>query len=340
MKRSSPKSKGFDFVKYGAPVSLIILSLLVVFNLIKNFSRCSFRSRLDNAQIFTVSRNELTPNTALLLHMYEDVAEGFFNYLDYTRRDVTVDRHNNALNSELLAKSSDLSLPAFLDLKIRSADQAMFYVADKDIDKNFYLLSVPARHPLRFTMGDIFNLQLFQGYAARQFYYALPKELKGMRNPTGVRILAANFGQYRTIFLNNWKVSSDGAFIRPKYIGLVSNIAVLKPTDLRAQEVDVNFTLALNPAGSSACAIKNVDLAFYLNNVVIKNVALQSGETLDVALRIPISMLTGAVNLLAIVPFYNSVNCFRPSPLYPSAQGVLAEGDYPYLIKSIYITER
>lgn len=342
MGKISARDKESDsrIIQYNTLICGIVLTSLIIFNLIKNFSHCNFRSRLDNTQIFTVSRNALTPNTILLLHMYEEVAEGFFSYLDYTRRDVSVIRNNNVLNSELLVKSSELYLPVFLDLKNRSADHAMFYVMDKDIDNNFYLLPVSSCYPLRFTMGDIFNLKLFQGFEARQFYYALPKELKGVRSTAGVEISAANFEQHRGIFLNNWKVTSDGSFIRPKYIGLVSNIAVLKPADFKTREVYVNLVLSLNPTRTSSCVIRKVDLAFYLNNAVINNATLQSGEFLEVVLKIPVSMLSSPVNFLAIVPFYNSVNCLRPSQLYPAPSGVLARGDYPYLIKSLHITEK
>jgi len=339
MESSSVKSEGFDFIKYSVPVSFIVLLLLVVFNLIKNFSQCNFRMRLDSTQIFTVSRNELTPNTILLLHMYEGVAEGFFNYLDYTRRDVAVDRHNNALNSELLAKNSDLFLPAFLDLKSRSANQAMFYAADKDIDRNFYLLPVTSRYPLRFIMGDIFNLQLYQGFEARQFYYALPRKLQEKNNPAGVKISAENFEEYKTTFLNNWEVSKE-SFIRPKFIGLVSNIAIFKPERREAREILIKLCLGLNPENLSVSTIKKVDLSFFLNNVVIENITLLSGEIREVTLKISTDSLPRQVNFLAIVPFYNSVNCFYPSQLYPAPQGTLAKGEHPYLIKSLEVTER
>jgi len=340
MKKMPVKTKNFYFgiSKYKI-MFFIFLGLMVVYNLTKNFSLCNFRSRSDMTQIFSFFRNELTPNTTLMLHMYSEAADGLFYYLNYTRRDIGMLRHNNNLNSELLAKHSDLSLPAFMGLLDRSEDRHMFYVTDKDIDRNFFLLPIPSQYPLRFIMGDIFNLQLYQGFESRQLYYALSKELEGGDNPVEMKISASIFEKYKALFLNNWEVSQDKSFIRPKYIGLVSNIAIFKPEDSRVKEVWVNFSLALNPTRASS-VIKNAVLSFYLNNVVIKNVILQSGEGIEVTLKIPASSLCRPVNFLAIIPFYNSVNCFYPSQLYPAPQGSLAKGDYPYLIKSIYIEER
>ncbi len=319
---------------------LVFLIILICRNVITNYRLCDFRSRHDYSDIMSFYRDELTPGTTIITHMYNEYAIGAFERLDYIRKDFFHVQHSNNLNSQCIAKLADLSLPAFLDLKNRSKNRTMFYITDKNIDENYTLVPLPTDYHLRFIMGDIANLLLYKGFEERQLYYALPRESAAGVNQTGEKITAANFNKYKGILLNNWEVLPDKSFIRPKYIGIVSNILICKPENVNIKQVVVKASVTLNPVNEPNCKIKKVDLAFYLNNTVIKHERVNSSEETEIIINIPVEMLTGQYNFLAIVPFYNSVNCFYPSSLYPCAWGTMPKGEYPYLIKSLSITEK
>ncbi|MDD5687499.1 MAG: DUF2723 domain-containing protein [Elusimicrobia bacterium] len=318
--------------KNNMKIFMVFLVALFFWNTIKNYRLCNFRSRDDWEKMMSFYRNELIPGTTIRTHMYEEHVLGVFHRLDYTRRDTGDDRFSGCLSSQTISLNSDIVLPAFLDTKNRAKESSMFYITDKEIDKYFNLVPIPTKYHLRFIMGDIANLQLYHGFKDRQLYYALPKATAVGVNPVGQEITTANFNKNKNIFINNWEATPLG--IRSNYIGWISNILIYRPKREKVKQVVMKLIMTLNPENKPGCNINKVDLAFYLNNVVIKERRVMSGKKEEITIEIPVSELSRRYNFLSIVPFYNGVNCWYPTPLYP-----LPKGEYPYLIKSLRVDE-
>ncbi|MDD5687507.1 MAG: DUF2723 domain-containing protein [Elusimicrobia bacterium] len=318
--------------KNNMKIFLVFLVTSISWNIIINYRLCDYRSRDDWEKMMSFYRNELIPGTTVRTHMYEEHVLGIFHRLEYTRRDTGDDRFSGCLSSQTISLNSEYVLPAFLDSKNREKESSMFYITDKEIDKYFNLVPVFTKYHLRFILGDIANLQLYQGFKDRQLYYALPKRTMAGVNPSWQEITAVNYNKYKSIFINNWEATPLG--IRPNDIGWVSNILIYKPKRKKIKQVVMRFVVTLNPENKPG-NINKVDMAFYLNNVVIKERRVMSGRKEEIRIEVPVSELSRQYNFLSVVPFYNGVNCWYPTPLYP-----LPKGEYPYLIESFSIIEQ
>jgi len=283
--------------------------------MISNFGKNDFSDRDDFRDLISVMRTECVPGTTLFItKFWEFRAYSFYHGLMYTRRDIWVQPHNDALNAKFIKEHSGNFLPAFFDSANTDRHMSLYIKMDPyDLDKEFTLYRIESKHPLRFIMADYSSFSSWQSLIHRSLYYALPKGIQGTLDTPSLHVSKENNAEFSRVVLSNLRYVPEVEALMVQEPATPVNLLVPK---VPGKKMSLTLGLGHMADVKNPCAAQEIKILFYLNNTIKSLQAFDlASPTQEVKLEFAAEELVSTFNILSLVPLADSTNTQERIPL-------------------------
>jgi len=280
---------------------IVILATITILNFIAFKDKLNLRNQNEYENLATEIRTEIIPGTMLIVHKYEYEAIGVYaSNLKALRNDFMYDIHSNKLDTTTIETKKSIYLPAIIDVRNRSDENAAPYIIDPKMGQNYHFVPLEVKTSIKLLWGFIGEIMNYPQYnKPRDIYYLLPQDTADLlQDHSDTTITAKNFSRYESLFVNNWKSTRRG--ISPIDSHIAGNL-YLPSNSTETIRLEFNLTPLLIKSEA-----EKIDLAFYLNNQLIAVEPLNKNRQ-TISLTLPTKNLKPE-NFLSIAALFDSQN--------------------------------